>query len=602
MAVRGKRSGRDLGLALAALLGALVVLDRGAMVAECRNRHRKAAEGVGLERGDTHKAGDLIGWRGEVHKVETAKPDPGQPFVMSEYWDKDVNQPLGADQWVAWYHGFTGDAMDDERKANLVRRRDEHQSAQLTQPCMTLGKFVEAGLAAKAFDLDRENRLEVESVRVFPEHGADDRAGLPLYAHMATLALAPNGSIALAFQASPSIEGGDGQRIWIAYAKTPASAMEWWPANPVPIEQGGGTFKAPEFKFVTAAQWGPVLQSDEARAKLHLFFSESGGDCHEPANAEEGHGGRWVVGGDIKMTSMDANARDWEKPRAIHKQSEGKIPKITANGALITSQGTWILPFWRQKPRHIFIHNPETDQTTRRCNGPKNAKRRTSAAVLVSHDGGATWKAHGRLETRAAGWLIENTLVELSDASLLMLFRTKAGAVFACKSEDQGLTWTQAHVIEGLVNTDSKLHLTRMRDFRLLLAHNDHPRPFAHDKASNDLVASRERTRMVVSVSSDDGMTWQRLLRIDPTPSENESKDFQAYRESADPFQLREMDSDSDLSVQNHYPYLLELAGGGEGAIDASCKAVVAYTKSKLNVVTQKTSGHEIWVSCVPGL
>ena len=245
MAVRGKRSGRDLGLALAALLGALVVLDRGAMVAECRNRHRKAAEGVGLERGDTHKAGDLIGWRGEV-----------------------------------------------------------------------------------------------ESVRVFPEHGADDRAGLPLYAHMATLALAPNGSIALAFQASPSIEGGDGQRIWIAYAKTPASAMEWCPANPVPIEQGGGTFKAPEFKFVTAAQWGPVLQSDEARAKLHLFFSESGGDCHEPANAEEGHGGRWVVGGDIKMTSMDANARDWEKPRAIHKQSEGKIPKITANGALITSQGT----------------------------------------------------------------------------------------------------------------------------------------------------------------------------------------------------------------------------------------------------------------------
>ena len=87
MAVRGKRSGRDLGLALAALLGALVVLDRGAMVAECRNRHRKAAAGVGLERGDTHKAGDLIGWRGEVHKVETAKPDPGQPFVMSEYWD-----------------------------------------------------------------------------------------------------------------------------------------------------------------------------------------------------------------------------------------------------------------------------------------------------------------------------------------------------------------------------------------------------------------------------------------------------------------------------------------------------------------------------------
>ena len=126
------------------------------------------------------------------------------------------------------------------------------------------------------------------------------------------------------------------------------------------------------------------MHEDKERGRLVLIYSESGGDCHEPANLEEGHGGRWVVGGDLKLTSttLDGSGAVWEAPRAIHKQSEGKVPKITANGAVVHSSGSWILPFWRQKPRHIFIKNPETDQTTRRCNGPKNAKRRTSASVV----------------------------------------------------------------------------------------------------------------------------------------------------------------------------------------------------------------------------
>ena len=398
------------------------------VLVECRSKHRKVDLSSPGTETSKHRAGDLIGWRGESHKVETGMPEPGQPFVLSTFWDQGTNQPLGVDQWVAWYHGFMGDNMEESHKYELLQRRLVHQSQQLTQPCMTLKKFVEAGKASKAFDeMEEADPKAVESIRIFPAQGVEDRSGLPLYAHMATLAtcqLPGNGSLVLAFQASPSIEGGDGQRIWIAFSKD-RNGMEWWPPIPVPIDQGGSEFRSPEGKFVTAAQWGPVLHSDTN--KIMLFFSESGGDCHEPANPEEGHGGRWVVGGDIKVTALLDQHGRWEESRSIHKQSEGKIPKITANGAITLSSHTVILPFWRQKPRHIFIHNLETDQVTRRCSGPSKGKRRTSASVLVSHDKGKTWKAHGKLEQKVAGWLIENTLVERSDKSLWMLFRTKAG-------------------------------------------------------------------------------------------------------------------------------------------------------------------------------
>ncbi|QDZ18621.1 sialidase [Chloropicon primus] len=572
---------------------------------------RRRAGVVGKE-----TARDLIGWRGEIHKVENAKPEDGKPFVLTEFWEQDVNQPMGLDQWVAWYAGYKGFPLDDVAGL-LMERRDAHQKKQPTKPCMPLSKFVSAGEEARMFDQGRKKGSGIKSFRVFPQAGLAERGVLPGYAHMATLAVSPNGSIALAFQASPGIEGADAQRIQLAFTKG-RSVESWWPAGPVPVKQGGGHFKDPENKFVTSAQWGPVLHEDREDGRLLLIYSESTGDCHEPASPEDGHDGRWVVGGDVRVSPLldHGDGGDWGPPRSIHKQNEGKVPKITANGAIVHSSGSWILPFWRQKPRHIFIHDPETDQTTRRCNGPKREKRRTSAAVLISKDRGKTWRSSPKpIESRTAGWLIENTLVELSDASLLMLFRTKAGAVFSCKSVDGGETWSTAAVIEELVNTDSKIHLIKLRDGRLLLAFNDHPRPFVHDRAKNELVASRERTRMVVSISSDEGSTWKRLFRIDepsesapsggilsgffgnPEASKRVVDDDFPNQDSENPFQLRDMDETSDLAVQYHYPWLLELPQDQSGP---ECSVLIAYTKSRLNVVSQKTNGHEIWVSCIP--
>ena len=188
-----------------------------------------------------------------------------------------------------------------------------------------------------------------------------------------------------------------------------------------------------------------------------------------------------------------------------------------------------------------------------------------------------------------------------------------SGAVFACTSTDEGESWSPATVIEELVNTDSKIHVIKLRDGRLVLAYNDHPRPFAHDTSKNELVATRERTRLVISISNDEGNSWERIARID-RPSKarssspnlvstifggNEHEKLVDFRNEGveNPFQLRQLNETSEHSVQYHYPYLLEM---DEGASTGDCKVVVGYTKSKLNIVTQKTTGHEIWLSCVP--
>ena len=164
----------------------------------------------------------------------------------------------------------------------------------------------------------------------------------------------------------------------------------------------------------------------------------------------------------------------------------------------------------------------------------------------------------------------------------------------------QGLT----SPLEELVNPDSKVHAINLVDGRLAIAFNDHPRPFVERRSNGEWIATRERTRLMIATSSDDGRTWQRVLRIDRGGGQR-GDDF--VREQVgeakgkagvgvgDPMRLRVLDEGSPLSTQHHYPYLLDL---GPSA-DVGCRVIVAYTKSMLNIVSQETQGHEIWVACV---
>jgi hypothetical protein len=64
---------------------------------------------------------------------------------------------------------------------------------------------------------------------------------------------------------------------------------------------------------------------------------------------------------------------------------------------------------------------------------------------LISNDHGLTWEAHGHL-SHGSTWLIEQTVVESAEGTLLMLCRTAANHVFKATSKDDGRSWSTAEV------------------------------------------------------------------------------------------------------------------------------------------------------------
>lgn len=63
----------------------------------------------------------------------------------------------------------------------------------------------------------------------------------------------------------------------------------------------------------------------------------------------------------------------------------------------VLQDGTWTLPFWRQRPRPVLIVDSSTNATTVQCVSHKL----TTAGVLLSSNNGSTWRATGALGTSA---------------------------------------------------------------------------------------------------------------------------------------------------------------------------------------------------------
>jgi len=102
--------------------------------------------------------------------------------------------------------------------------------------------------------------------------------------------------------------------------------------------------------------------------------------------------------------------------------------------------------------------------------------------------------------------LIENTLSERDDGSVLMLFRTKIGVLYASASYDEGITWTPPEST-AIPNPDSKIVLTRLHSGALAMVLN------AHGKLRGQ--KRHARTFLDVAVSGDGGATWRRIARLE---------------------------------------------------------------------------------------
>eukprot|EP00854_Cymbomonas_tetramitiformis_P018489 gene18489-22066_t len=204
----------------------------------------------------------------------------------------------------------------------------------------------------------------------------------------------------------------------------------------------------------------------------------------------------------------------WSSPRIVLSQGRlgetDLIPKVIANRIAVLSGGTWLLPYWKE-PKQIgyckkgwVVYGPLHEFAAHAQLACVFAQK-SAAGVLRSNNQGLTWHVHGNL-THERTWLIENTLVERRDGSVLMLFRTKLGVLFQSLSFDQGRTWGEPQPT-SIPNPDSKIQALRLQSGHLALVFNDH-------KVMKKKL-HRSRVLLDVAISSDDGFEWERIARVD---------------------------------------------------------------------------------------
>lgn len=114
------------------------------------------------------------------------------------------------------------------------------------------------------------------------------------------------------------------------------------------------------------------------------------------------------------------------------------------------------------------------------------------AAMAIAHDGGARWTFSSVVPT--AG-VIQPSVIGLRDGSLHAYFRDARGTgrVARSISRDGGLTWSEA-VATDLPNPSGGIEAIVLRSGAIGVVHNDHE--------------GKERDRLTIAVSRDNGQTW----------------------------------------------------------------------------------------------
>ncbi|MBA4032743.1 MAG: exo-alpha-sialidase [Planctomyces sp.] len=208
--------------------------------------------------------------------------------------------------------------------------------------------------------------------------------------------------------------------------------------------------------------------------KLLLFFDQSMGYF-------DGRAGNWA----ITCANPDDETPVWSEPRRIW---DG----CTLNKPTVLQSGEWMLPvsLWdRGKigPAELKTAAHELDQYR-------------MANVLVSHDQGKSWTRRGGVAFPGPQF-DEHMIVERKDGSLWMLARTTEGMAESI-SLDQGATWSEPKI--AMPHVPTRFHIRRLASGNLLLVRH-----------GNVDERTKNRTRLMAFLSSDEGRTWRGGLMLD---------------------------------------------------------------------------------------
>lgn len=215
----------------------------------------------------------------------------------------------------------------------------------------------------------------------------------------------------------------------------------------------------------TQAHWNPVLESNTLYTRLYY---KVGDDTKT-----------WVT---KYVDTFDFGAT-WTEPKELVEgdTSGGRGP--VKNKCLTTSDG-------------IIIAPASTEQGS------------WKAFFDISEDGGKTWTKTDYVASKnligADAQMIQPALWEDKEGGIHAMFRTKSGRIYRSDSYDGGYTWCEAYST-GLMNNSSGIDCVMTDNGWLWLAYN----PIGIEGLRN---------RLILSVSKDNGETWEDVMTLEEAP------------------------------------------------------------------------------------
>jgi hypothetical protein len=194
-----------------------------------------------------------------------------------------------------------------------------------------------------------------------------------------------------------------------------------------------------------------------------------------------------------RMRISRDEAKTWSEPVECIQESEMGYYVMNNDRAVQLASGRILLP--------VALHNtPEQDHYN-------------AAAVIccyLSDDKGQSWRRSKSAQRGERMTLQEPGVVTLKDGRLMMFCRTPHGSQYVAYSADQGDTWSEFEP-SNIISPLSPATIERIpATGDLLLVWNNH----AHIAPS----LRGKRTPLTVSLSRDEGRTWERVQTLEDDP------------------------------------------------------------------------------------
>ena len=338
--------------------------------------------------------------------------------------------------------------------------------------CLAAGIFAFAEeLAVPASVLDLSLEPPVVNTSPGPEYDDHARSGNMVIG----IARTPKGRLWACW-----VGNGDNPNGFFMLATSDDGGAKWSPPRVVidPTDPPN----APQRRALVGNLW------TDPSGKLWCFFDQSLGYF-------DGRGGDWF----ITCENPDADEPTWSKPTRF---ADG----CTLNKPIVLSSGEWLLPvsLWtRDRIGPAMLKDAHHDLDAIRM-----------ANVFASTDQGKTWTRRGGVAFPGTDF-DEHMIVELRDARLWMLARTKKG-ISESFSTDQGASWSEPQA-SAIQNVSARFFIRRLASGNLLLVKNG---PLN--------VRLPRRSNLKAFLSADDGKTWGKGLLLDDRAEVSYPDGFQA--------------------------------------------------------------------------